>query len=972
MTTVYSAKKRMTNKKKDKKKFTDTKGFWEWNSYQKPHINSSEETIKSKLSTGNFDHHKIDEMMNPQLSLIERILNKEGKLNSKEKLILDNYNQKNKNLIDKDLVSLENLGLNADVKTDIGRIHKLFLVAKNQLNNEHMIFYIYQKLMEFEIPSDIMEKYNNIFIQMKEIVNELDTIELQFNKYYGNMPPLNKQGFVKLDDFQVDVINNINKNMSTIVQAPTSAGKSILTGYLYTKNIKALVVVPTDILCWQMASMIGNIMKTDIPILTKTHQSLISRKDMIEKIEKTGVVVGTPKELMDYLPLLNIKFDWIVIDEIHMIGKEECSEMESIVKLYNDKPILALSATIGNVEELKDWFLQTGQKEVDIIKCDKRFFNLQRFYYDTKDNEIKRIHPLSMISIDDFINGSVLKKSLNPTPPDIYDLYLKLNQKFNLKELDINKYFSKDERITLDRTNEYFNKLLQFIIDNCKNFSKNLEKKKDRKKVECILYKYKPVELKDYDVNFVDFCFKLKEEEKIPAIIFHLNSYDCLEKVKQFSINIKNKEEKAHPNRFKEINSLMKKAKALEKKKDQAKIDQMGEKKRNKAMMEEDELVQTHINVSLNEPHIDFIFNKNQYFSQYQIEQWAKSLKNYFPNNGSEYHYLIDLLYRGVGVYVKGLPDPYLRIVQNLACDKRLAIVFSDDSLVFGVSMPFRTSVITKDQKVDSMMYHQMAGRAGRRGLDKQGNVIFVEQSWDRIKNLSISVIPSINGIDTMFYGALYALRLSKDKRWHNIKTNFLMQKRSVEDCKEFYNSIDYNIENGNAWDFVNSDDKNFNHMLWKFRHTDNCFRVPIVIQFIKKLYRNCNPTNETTQVECSKLLSYFLNIKEVDETFEDKLTPFEKFDTDIHEVLESMALDIPQFIDGRIYLSIQKNKLFECSERDETNILRESLMEFGNLVRIIQHYFFHCNEIPITRLLGKLLTRILWIYLSSSPIMLD
>lgn len=963
MTTVYSARKRFTNKKKDKKKFTDTKGFWEWNSYQKPHINSSEETIKSKLSTGNFDHHKIDEMMNPRLSLIERILNKEGKLNSKEKLILDNYNQKNKNLIDKDLASLEKLGLNADVKTDIGRIHKLFLVAKNQLNNEHMIFYIYQKLMEFEIPSDIMDKYNDIFIEMKEIVNELDTIELQFNKYYGNMPPLNKQGFVKLDDFQVDVINNINKNMSTIVQAPTSAGKSILTGYLYTKNIKALVVVPTDILCWQMASMIGNIMKTDIPILTKTHQSVISRKDMIEKIEKTGVVVGTPKELMDYLPLLNIEFDWIVIDEIHMIGKEECSEMESIVKLYNDKPILALSATIGNVEELKDWFLQTGQKEVDIIKCDKRFFNLQRFYYDTKDNEIKRIHPLSMISIDDFINGSVLKKSLNPTPPDIYDLYLKLNQKFNLKELDINKYFSKDERITLDRTNEYFNKLLQFIIDNCQKCSK---------KVEAILNKYKPVALKDYDVNFVDFCFKLKEEEKIPAIIFHLNSYDCLEKVKKFSINIKNKEEKAHPNRFKEINSLMKKAKALEKKKDQAKIDQMGEKKRNKAMMEEDELVQTHINVSLNEPHIDFIFNKNQYFSQYQIEQWAKSLKNYFPNNGSEYHYLIDLLYRGVGVYVKGLPDPYLRIVQNLACDKRLAIVFSDDSLVFGVSMPFRTSVITKDQKVDSMMYHQMAGRAGRRGLDKQGNVVFVEQSWDRIKNLSISVIPSINGIDTMFYGALYALRLSKDKRWHNIKTNFLMKKRSVEDCKEFYDSIDYNIETGNAWDFVESDDKNFNHMLWKFRHTDNCFRVPIVIQFIKKLYRNCNPTNETTQVECSKLLSYFLNIKEVDETFEDKITLFEKFDTDIHEVLESMALDIPQFIDGRIYLSIQKNKLFESSERDETNILRESLMEFGNQVRIIQHYFFHCNEIPITRLLGKLLTRILWIYLSSSPIMLD
>ena len=61
MTTVYSAKKRVTNK--NKQKFSDTKGFWEWNGYQKPHIKSSEEAIKSKLSTGNFDHSKIDSMI---------------------------------------------------------------------------------------------------------------------------------------------------------------------------------------------------------------------------------------------------------------------------------------------------------------------------------------------------------------------------------------------------------------------------------------------------------------------------------------------------------------------------------------------------------------------------------------------------------------------------------------------------------------------------------------------------------------------------------------------------------------------------------------------------------------------------------------------------------------------------------------------------------------------------------------------
>jgi superfamily II RNA helicase len=37
-----------------------------------------------------------------------------------------------------------------------------------------------------------------------------------------------------------------------------------------------------------------------------------------------------------------------------------------------------------------------------------------------------------------------------------------------------------------------------------------------------------------------------------------------------------------------------------------------------------------------------------------------------------------------------------------------------------------------------------MAGRAGRRCLDKEGNVIFIGYSWDRIKELSKSSIPNI------------------------------------------------------------------------------------------------------------------------------------------------------------------------------------------------------------------------------------
>ena len=44
--------------------------------------------------------------------------------------------------------------------------------------------------------------------------------------------------------------------------------------------------------------------------------------------------------------------------------------------------------------------------------------------------------------------------------------------------------------------------------------------------------------------------------------------------------------------------------------------------------------------------------------------------------------------------------------------------------------------------------------------------------------------------------------------------------------------------------------------------------------------------------------------------------------------------------------------------------------MDFGEKVKNIQHYCFHSKHTSLSKLLGKLLTRIWWIYHLSSPIM--
>ena len=364
--------------------------------------------------------------------------------------------------------------------------------------------------------------------------------------------------------------------------------------------------------------------------------------------------------------------------------------------------------------------------------------------------------------------------------------------------------------------------------------------------------------------------------------------------------------------------------------------------------------------VSLNEPHLDFILNKHQIISEYDIEKYNKELNKYFPVNGSEYHYIIDLLWRGVGVYVKGLPDPYLRIVQNLACKGELAIVFSDESLVFGVSMPFRTSVITKDN-IDSMMYHQMAGRAGRRGLDKEGNVVFINNDFNTIKKLSISSIPNITGNSNYCYGINFSNKLALDENkpiWNKIKHNNL-SKTIVQ------NNIYQTMEIFNKWEFIDCDDLAQNHMMWKLRKSDDCFRYAFLLPYIRKIFNNCNPTNEKSQIDFSRfMLSYTFIKLDHNNNILEELDAAKKFN--IKKTLNDIDLPVPNNIDSKIFECIRCNKLIYDNDYN----LREDIILFSENIKYIQHYFYHKNEIIITRLIGKLLTRIWWIYHTSSPIM--
>merc|ERR1712151_530587 len=110
---------------------------------------------------------------------------------------------------------------------------------------------------------------------------------------------------------------------------------------------------------------------------------------------------------------------------------------------------------------------------------------------------------------------------------------------------------------------------------------------------------------------------------------------------------------------------------------------------------------------------------------------------------------LIRGLRRGIAIYTNEVGFAcYRRQVQMLAQKGRIAVVFSDSALAYGVNMPFRTCVFCGDMGNDltPLIAQQMQGRAGRRGMDVQGNVIYMGMDWPYIENLMLGQISQVTG----------------------------------------------------------------------------------------------------------------------------------------------------------------------------------------------------------------------------------
>jgi len=125
--------------------------------------------------------------------------------------------------------------------------------------------------------------------------------------------------------------------------------------------------------------------------------------------------------------------------------------------------------------------------------------------------------------------------------------------------------------------------------------------------------------------------------------------------------------------------------------------------------------------------------SKIGYTVRNECEQIIRKLPNFKEYlELPEYNSLVSLLEKGIGIHHSGM-IPILREIVELMISKRyIKLLFATESFAIGLDCPIKTAVFTSLTKFDGHTerfllaheYTQMAGRAGRRGIDTVGHVV--------------------------------------------------------------------------------------------------------------------------------------------------------------------------------------------------------------------------------------------------------
>lgn len=603
------------------------------------------------------------------------------------------------------------------------------------------------------------------------------------------------------DAWQRNVLDAIDADKSLLVVAPTSAGKTFISFYAMKKVLKnsddgvLVYVAPTKALVNQIAAEIQARFSKRYNS-TGSVWAIHTRDYRINNPTGCQVLVTVPDILQIMLMApsnAEQPNSWarrvkrIIFDEVHCIGQADDGVVWEQLLLLAPCPIIALSATVGNPLEFQGW-LEDSEKakgnEMEMIVHSTRYSDLRKFLWKPHDNgtfdgfqtverlpipglddtsesatRFSYIHPVaSLINRD---RGTIQDLSLEPR--DCATLWASMakhqNDEFPLDlSLDPTKALpsSVGKIASTGKTGyvvrkadvaRYEAKLKDTLEVWMADRRSPFEAVQNDLRSRCEVPRFATGDLPKHALSLLT---DLHTQGALPAILFNYDRVSCEEigfgllselvaaeqEFKATSPEWKSKVTKFE--RWKKDGSKMrvlqeKAAKAKAKgKKDDDDVE--------KGRMEDDP--STWASFDPQAPLSMFSFGDETKYSASELEStiWSLRWKNLDPR-------LIECLKRGIGIHHAGMNHKYRQVVEMLFRKGYLTAVISTGTLALGLNMPCKTVVFYGDSvSLTALNYHQAAGRAGRRGFDLLGNVVFAGMTQERAYEIMSSRLPDLRG----------------------------------------------------------------------------------------------------------------------------------------------------------------------------------------------------------------------------------
>jgi len=140
----------------------------------------------------------------------------------------------------------------------------------------------------------------------------------------------------------------------------------------------------------------------------------------------------------------------------------------------------------------------------------------------------------------------------------------------------------------------------------------------------------------------------------------------------------------------------------------------------------------------------------------------------------------IEPLYRGIAAHHAGILPAWKGLVEELFQQGLIKVVFATETLAAGINMPARTTVISSLSKrtdrghrlLNASEFLQMAGRAGRRGMDERGYVVTLQTPFEGAKEAAYLATSGADPLVSQFTPS-YGMVLN------------LLQTHSLEEARE-------------------------------------------------------------------------------------------------------------------------------------------------------------------------------------------